>query len=35
MTTRTISKKTAHAIWMATSRVSTSTRHTTWMKGGK
>ena len=31
----TISKKTAHAIWMATSRISTSTRTSTWMKGGR
>ena len=31
----TISKKTAHAIWMATSRHTTKTRRATWMKGGK
>ena len=35
MTTTTISKKQAHAIWMATSRISTSTRTSTWMKGGR
>ena len=30
----TISKKTAYAIWMATSRHTTKTRRATWMKGG-
>ena len=30
----TISKKTAHAIWKATSRMATKTRRATWMKGG-
>ena len=35
MTTTTISKKQAHAIWMATSRQATKTRHSTWMKGGR
>jgi|ETNvirnome_6_100_1030635.scaffolds.fasta_scaffold00612_4 hypothetical protein len=32
--TTTMTPKQAHAIWKATSRVATKTRHSTWMRRG-